>query len=184
MLKNKKNSSSKNKIILIILFIILIVVGLFTVKIIRTTPSDGSIDDSGSNINYGPPTEEEKLEANSQKERNVENQNKEKSSLSPIQDRHDISVLITDAGQYDDIIEVRSFMPDYYQDGVCVITFIKESYQVSKTTPAYRDASSTICTNPLIKRSEFATSGNWQVVVRYSSEGAEGSSEPKIVEIY
>lgn len=93
------------------------------------------------------------------------------------------TVIITDAAQYDDTIEVRSYIPDHYEDGTCTITFTQDSKVVTKQTPAYRDATTTICTNPLIKRSEFPSPGTWIVKITYESSGASGESKAQNISI-
>lgn len=132
-------------------------------------------------INYNPPTEEEKQAGDKQKDQTLkeEDERNDPENLN----KYTASVIITDAGQYEDIIEVRAFIPDYYQDGSCIITFTQGEQTVTKETPAYRDASTTICTNPLFERSEFPNGGDWQVRVTYKSTGAEGISNPTIVNI-
>lgn len=132
-------------------------------------------------INYEPPSEDEKQAGDEQKDKAMAEE--EARNNNPSQGSQTAHVIITDAGQYDSVIEVRAFIPDHYQDGTCTITFTKDSLKVSKETPAYRDVSTTICTNPNFNRSEFAASGDWQVVVSYTSAGATGQSSPQNVTI-
>jgi hypothetical protein len=140
-------------------------------------------------INYGPPTKEEARAGNDQKVKNVEREEKDESSnttgpgSTSGSSKPSTAVVITDANQYDNTVEVRAFMPDHYEDGTCTITFTQGSLTVKKSTPAYRDATTTICTNPLFNRLEFGQAGNWQVVVTYDAASAAGSSAPKTVRI-
>jgi hypothetical protein len=132
-------------------------------------------------INYGPPTEEEKRAGDIRKQEidTEQKQNDENTSTG----KKTVSVIITDAAQYSDKIEVRSFIPNYLQDGTCIITFKKDTQTLTKTTRAYRDISTTICTTPVIKRSEFPVSGDWQVSVSYQSQDAEGVSDLQTITI-
>lgn len=134
-------------------------------------------------VSLDPPSEDEKRAGDEKKDEIVEN--KKDSGVDDQSASKNVTVIITDAGQYDGIIEVRSFIPDHYQDGTCTITFTKGASKVSKDTPAYRDASTTICTNPLFKKSQFSATGKWQVAVTYKSKDgrANGTSETKTINI-
>lgn len=129
-------------------------------------------------INYSPATEEEKEQADSAKKDIVDRQNgADKTETDSDNEKQTATVVITDAGQYENIIEVRSFIPDYYEDGICTIVFSKGSLEIVKETPAYRDATTTTCTNPLFNRSEFVEAGEWSVYVKYDSAGSSGKSD-------
>lgn len=130
-------------------------------------------------VNYSPPTESEKQAANDIKDTIVNSQQNNQST----DGKTKASVIITDAAQYENTIEVRSFIPNHYEDGTCTITFTHQNLKVQKTAPAYRDASSTICTNPLVGRSEFTATGEWAVIVSYTSEHANGTSEAKTLTV-
>lgn len=132
-------------------------------------------------INLDPPTKEEKQAGDRQKEKNETAEDRRNHSDG--QKKQTANVIITDAGQYDDIVEVRAFIPDHYQDGTCTITFTKDALRVEKSTPAYRDASTTVCTNPLFSRSDFNVTGDWQVMVTYDSVDAQGISQQQSVNI-
>jgi hypothetical protein len=129
-------------------------------------------------INYNPPTDEEKAAGDAAKA-NLDTQSSNQNG-SP---NGNATVIITDAAQYDDVIEVRSFISNHYEDGTCTITFTLGQKTVTKETPAYKDISTTICTNPLFQRSEFSVAGQWQMTVSYKSTGASGSSAPRVVTI-
>lgn len=179
MIKNKNNT--KKILILALATLLLCAAGLLAYRLASNNSASDVRESDG--INYGPPTEEEKRQADEQKKDVEEAQNKENSPASTPTATKSVSVIITDAAQYDDIIEVRSFIPDHYQDGTCTITFTKDNLTLSKETPAYKDASTTICTNPEFKSSEFKTKGTWKVVVSYESANATGTSAPQEVVI-
>ena len=138
-------------------------------------------------INYNPPTEEEANAGDDKKPELVAQQDREANSDQQSSDNSDskkqVTVIITDADQYGSNIEVRSFIPDHYQDGTCIITISNGSDVIKKSTPAYKDASTTICTNPLFARSEFGSTGNWQVVVEYVSDSAYGKSDARSIQV-
>jgi hypothetical protein len=183
--KQKKLARHRFWFLVLLLLIPLFVVGLLNSRslvnrINKTDPSDAvSVPVNG--INYGPPTENEIAEGNSQKEKNIQ---AEKNRMSfDKNSTQKVTVIITDAGQYGDKVEVRAFVPDYYKDGTCTIKFTQGPSTIEKQTPAYRDVSTTICTNPLLNRADFSSSGTWQLVVSYSSMSVSGTSEPVEVNI-
>ena len=134
-------------------------------------------------INYGPPTEQEKSAGDNKKTEIVENEQQPNDDEQTDGNKKQATVTITDAAQYDDIIEVRSFISNHLQDGTCTILFTQGSQKLERQTPAFADASTTICTNPLIKASDFPVKGTWQVKVSYSSTNAVGESASQAVEI-
>lgn len=88
-----------------------------------------------------------------------------------------VSVVIVDASQYGTEVEVRAFIPNYYQEGVCTFTFTLGDIAIIKQSTATADASSTICTNIVVPSAEFPQSGTWTLKIDYSSADAAGSSE-------
>lgn len=138
-------------------------------------------DDWVDGVNYRPPSDEE-IEAGKQiKQESVQEKDEQNNANNAPQKT--VSVIITDASQYGDIIEVRAFIPDHYANGTCTITFTKDSHVITKSTPAYKDISTTICTNPVFNKTEFPAKGQWSVIVKYSSDTAKGQSEPQVIEI-
>lgn len=186
--RNNKLSSNKRRLFVALLVaLLLIALGLFLYKQNQRSNTNNPLGASETDgINLNPPTEEERKAGDARKQeisaerRLAESQ---PSSGSGASNKKTVSVIITDASQYDDLIEVRSFIPDHYQDGTCTITFRKDDRTLTKMTPAYRDISTTICTNPNIKRSEFSTSGEWQVTVSYESADAKGTSNSQTITI-
>lgn len=179
-------SLTKKHKLLTLAFLICLPVGIMfvTEKTGITNFIEKGVTDGPSNesfINLGPPTAEEKKAGDTQKEETTKAE--ERRNQSENQNKQTANVIITDAGLYDATVEVRAFIPDHYQDGTCTITFLKDGTKVEKSTPAYRDASTTVCTNPLFPRSEFKQSGEWRVTVTYTSEGAYGVSQQQSVTI-
>ncbi|HTE22518.1 MAG TPA: hypothetical protein VK674_05765 [Candidatus Limnocylindria bacterium] len=178
-----QNKNYKKPILIILAAVLLVSGGVFAY---RAYGRDSGRDDWVDGVNYGPPTEEEKASGDKQKETTDAEEEQQNAPEPPDQNdpqKKAVTVIITDADQYDAIIEVRSFISDHYQDGTCTITIKKGSQTVTKKTPAYRDASTTICTNPLIKRSEFPSAGDWQVTVAYASKDAAGTSDAQTIKI-
>jgi len=176
---------NKKKTLLLAVIIVMTVSVIIYFLLYRKNHHKNNMTDQ---INYNPPTQEEK-KAGDRRKSEVDQQEQRRTQTQPSEvkpgkktNKKDVTVVITDANQYEDIIEVRAFIPDYYENGTCTVTFTKGTQSLTKTTPAYKDISTTICTNPLIKRSEFTENGSWYVRVSYTSGGAEGiSSEQKVM---
>ena len=179
----KKNRTKK--LLMILVVILLIVAGVFFAY--------KHFYQKKNNTVYSPPTAEEKQSGDDIKPEVVKRQEQEdaqkKDNPELTQNNQTNSpsssaeVIITDAAQYNNVIEVRSFVSNQYKDGTCTITLTKGSLKVSKETKAYKDATTTICTNPLIDRSEFKQAGDWQVVVKYTAGEISGESKPQTVKI-
>lgn len=140
-------------------------------------------NEADSSINYSPPTEGERQSGDERKKEIVDEGQSTPTTDEGSTDKKKVDVVITDASQYGDDIEVRSFIANVIQEGMCTITFTKGSQSITKAAPAHPDASTTICTNPPIKRSEFPTSGEWTVVVSYESQTATGKSQEQTITI-
>jgi hypothetical protein len=130
------------------------------------------------NINYDPPTEEEKQEANDQKQTIVEQEQQEQTYQSP----STAAVVISDARQYGNQIEVRAFVSNVYQDGTCTVTFTQGNHTVQKQVSAFKDATTTQCTGVDVPRSELPTAGAWTVKVVYQSTAATGEAQ-KVIQV-
>lgn len=164
------------RLIVISLLAAVIAAGVFLYVQLRT---DNQEVVNLNDVNYSPPTDEERQAGNSKKQEIADREEKTQGG----QESTTTEVIITDAGQYDNMIEVRAFMPSAYKDGSCELIFSKGSKTFSKTTPAFKDVSTTNCTNPEVPRSEFAEAGDWSVKVSYSAEGITGQSEEKVFEV-
>jgi len=171
----------QKKIVAIVLILILAAAGIFVWRHFDSkTSTQGANTGADKGINYSPPTKEEQESGDKVKDQVIKTQDQDsKPQTTPA----NATVMITDAAQYGDTVEVRSFISNIYKDGTCTIAFTQGSLNVTKEAPAYQDATTTICTNPVIKRSEFPAAGNWQLTVSYkSTDGtASGTSAIKTV---
>lgn len=124
-------------------------------------------------INYNPPTNNERQAGIDQKEKNktrVELDENPPAITSA-------NVLITDASQYGDDVEVRAYSDNVYEDvGTCVAVFTKGPLTVTKSNPAFKDAKTMQCGALDFKREQFTQTGTWQLVLTYRSPTAEGSA--------
>ena len=180
----KYKKLNAKKIIVYAVVTVLFILGLFVVGELtnvtnlhsRTTQTTADHEDK---INYGPPTDQERQAGDEQKQ--VITDRQDDKPQAPV---NTAAVVVTGAAQYDGVIEVTAYISNVYKDGTCTFKFEQAANVVTKNTIAYRDVSTTICTNPLVPRSEFPGSGDWKVTVSYaSSDGVSGQSEPKTMKV-
>lgn len=140
--------------------------------------STNSIRDTNS-VDYSGPTEEEIVAGDKQKQNNIE-RNEIENNPPQVSTAH---VEISDATQYDNVVEVRAFISNVYEDGECVATFTKDGQpSVSTKSTAFRDASTTQCGAIDTFRQKFSTSGQWLVSVEYTSDsGIVGLASQNII---
>ncbi len=125
-------------------------------------------------INYDPPTEQE---ANAGNERKVEIIREEEQVSEP---DPDVNLVIVDASQYDQEVEIRAFASNIVQNGTCTFTLTRGGKILEKSAPAYADASSTPCITQTIARSEFPDAGNWDLTVTFYSGNRTGSAKSSV----
>jgi hypothetical protein len=176
---NKENKNTKK----ILLIILLLGVSLAAIAVVlektgvtdfyqKNTPAPLT---PGNTVNLDPPTEEESQAGDDQKAIIIQKQEAEAEQPSEL--TNEASVVIVDANQYGSEIEVRAFVSNIIEDGECTYTFTKPgSDTLSRTTPAYGDASSTPCISLKLDKSEFNDSGTWSLDVTYTNSTTTGSA--------
>ena len=123
-------------------------------------------------VDYSGPTKQEAAAGDAQKERNRQRAEADKNTSPP----KTAEIVIVDAGQYEDTVEVRAYVSNVYENGgSCNVTFVKGSQRVSRSSQAFQDVTTTQCSTISIPRSEF-TAGEWQYSVSYSSPSTSGST--------
>ena len=138
------------------------------------TASQDNEADEGMKINYGPPTEEERRAGDEKKQEIVEEQQRQSGQPT------EATVVISDAGYYDNQIEVRAFVSNMIEAGTCTITFTHGDTNIKKQVVAFKDASTTQCTALNVPRSQFPTGGTWTVKVAYKSAHGSGEAQKEI----
>lgn len=183
-LKNKqhqlKQTTPKSRLIFILGSLLLLFVAALVLEKTGVTDfyhkaQSPTTDGTESSINYDPPTEEE-VKAGDEKKQEII-QEEESTPTEPVTEAN---VVIVDASQYDNSVEVRAFVSNIIKDGTCSFTFTKDNNKVTKVGPAFGDASSTPCIAQTIPVSEFSESGEWNLVVRYEADGVAGSAETTV----
>lgn len=127
-----------------------------------------------------PPTKEEQQAADTQKEKNIEREQIDTNN----QATKTAEVVLVDAGQYSDTIEVRAYIANIYEDGgTCTVTFTKDSQTVTRTSKGFKDATTTQCEPFNIPRSAFPSAGDWQLKISYTSNTSTGASASQAVNV-
>lgn len=144
-----------------------------------TQPASKTVSESAkdeNSIDFSPATKEDQQTSDALKE--------EATGPAPAQNTNsEAQVFISYAAQNDDTIEVNAYS-SRYEDGDCTFTFTKPGQSsIIKKTSATRDASTTICSNPMVNRAEFPVSGPWVVQVRYTAGAKTGISSTKAIDI-
>lgn len=141
-----------------------------------------------STINQAPATEEEKQQAEDNKDRiaaDIDKNKSENQSQNGTQapTKSNGAVTITYAGQYGDQVEIGAFMSNVFEDGgTCKATLTNGGTTITKETKGFKDVSSTTCTPFIIPGNELSA-GSWKIKVQYSSNTVTGESGEKTIEV-
>lgn len=198
-INTKKSSQRKYKTLIIVIAMLLLgVISYGTYAYVTKSlwpfqeTQDTSIDaDRGVNdVDYGPPTEQDTANSQNAKERILEegegsgNDSNQSTSPSPDQPKQPVAITVSYAGIQNSQLEIRAFSSSVIEgSGTCTATITKSgSRTITRSTPAFIDASSTICEPIFVPRSELSA-GTWNVNVTYSSSTHSGSSGAYEVEV-
>jgi hypothetical protein len=139
------------------------------------TKSSQPTADQKSQINYDPPTDEEKAQANA-KSSAIQQANNDKNSQ-PSGNKRSVTPVITsiEGGT------VRGYVSGVVEDGgTCTATFTQAGKAtVTATSQGIGNASTTNCT-PITAQ---LSSGKWQVSLSYSSATSQGTSSVKDIQL-
>jgi hypothetical protein len=145
----------------------------------------GNLPEKGTekeDVNNSPPTKEEKDQAEKHKEDISQPTSNNTSTTDTGKKR--ASVVITNTNQSDQDVTVIAYVQGVFENiGSCTATLSKGSEVVRKNSEAFADASTTNCAPFIVQKSEFSSSGEWKLVVSYSSPTSEGSSQEKSLTI-
>jgi hypothetical protein len=172
------------KILLLILLVVLLVGGFFVYRHFSSKPKSGSPVKTSlpaeQKVDLSPATQQDTEDVNQHKEDLSKN---DQSNSSQGADLKSVSLVIVDAAQYDQQVEVRAYVAGVVENGgTCTYTFTSGSSKVTKQTKAVADATTTRCPTLDVAKSEFSV-GNWSVSVSYKSLTAQGTSSAKSFEV-
>ncbi len=184
-MKYKKRSKIRKPIKLLLVFLAVLSLGcLFSLLEItgvtdfykREKPVQETVTQPVNTINYDPPTKPEQSSGNDQKDKIVS----QDSVQQPKQE--EVEIVIVDASQYENEIEVRAFASNILENGTCIFSFsLAGQATITKETAAYADASTTPCITLTVPRADFAMPGDWQLTVSFSSANYKGNASQKVV---
>ncbi len=186
--QRKKSSRSRKKILLGVGLGVLVIIGVLFIlekKDIINLPFIGKDPEttSSDDINYAPPTEQDKQE-NDQLKENLGDTNKPGNSSTTTSSGQAVTPTIVDATQYGNDIEVRAFIPGIVEEGgTCTVTLTKGAESIKRDSAGIANTSDTQCSAFVIPRSAFSSAGDWSAVVSYKSGAHQGSSTTKVVKV-
>lgn len=196
MEKNKNNTSLDQRrpnltkrLFLVACMALIIVGGLVILDVANKIDLPGFPDkklsqssNSNNNINYGPPTEQEKKETENFKNNKDPS---DKSTAPPAQTstgKVAVTPIISSWGQNPQTgaVEVSGFVPGIFEDGgQCTAKLSNNSKVVEQSLQAVKSAQNVSCSLITIPKDKLGT-GKWSINLTYSSTQAEGSSNQSI----
>ncbi len=175
---NKKSYTNKNKYyltkkvrFLALLFLIALIGFLIWQKFYKKEPVVTSTNTDTQQINYNPPTEEEKKQTEDQKKEIIEST---PTTLPTKQDgRKSVKPTITSANNS----EVRAYIDGIFKEGgTCTATYTKNETSITGTSKGFGNATYTSC-EPISPATALPSQGGWSVKVTYASSKYVGNSE-------
>lgn len=191
-----KNKKSPVKIIALLVALLLgggLVYAYFATDVFSDKPATDSDSDTSENtgINLDPPTDEGVEDSQSAKERlldegeeGADEPDAPNTESTGEVNKKPVTIGISFADIIDNQLEIRAFSPTVISgSGTCTATISKQGSQsITEESPAFIDASSTICQPIYIPKSRLSA-GSWNVEVTYSSPTHKGSSGPTKIEV-
>lgn len=137
---------------------------------------------TGNDINYGPPSKEEKKETENFKE-NQAGQVTQPSTQTPnptptsTSQKKAVTPVVGSWGQNTTTkaVEVSGYVALVESGGICTLTLKKAGQEVTESKSATPDAQTTSCGLISIARSRLAA-GDWVATISYKSSTSEGTS--------
>lgn len=168
----------QKKSIYITLAIIIVLLSAYFMFFNNTDSIEPSDTGETSTINLGPPTEDESRAGDEIKVSIVD-----KINTPAATETRSVDVVVADATQYSDQVEVRAFVSSVAPKGSCLFIFEKEGEQITRSRAAIPDASTTTCTTLTVASNSLSV-GTWSVEIIYSSDdGGYRGSTNTVVEI-
>lgn len=182
---NKNSSPKKRKLLALLLLLVLLGVGVFGYLQLRpdTSKQQANTPETNPAINLSPPTAQDKAEADQHKD-DLAKQNG--SPVTTTNGLKNVTPVITGHAATDGTNQayaVGAFIAGIYENnGACTLTATLNSKIVTKQVAGEKDATTTTCYFDL-KRSDFPSSGTWNIKVGYVSNTASGTSETTTLEV-
>lgn len=188
---NRKSKAIQKKTVLIIAasavaVLLLAGSGYYIWNNNREVPNPDPNGDSLGYVNYGEPTEQEKQQADQNKDAVVERQKLEQEAANNQNTGQikQVTPQISTAMQNGQEVLVTAYVPGVFEDGgTCTMTAQLGSQKVTRTSEGFANATNTGCAPFRLSRGDFPQAGNWTVVVQYTSNTAKGVSSEKQLSI-
>lgn len=162
-----------------LIFIVLVTVSLYLVGQKQTS----KISEANNNTKaqdgtqYPGPTEQELIDAQNNKAKLTNEDNKPSSYGNT---KRKVTPIITNANS----TEIRAFIPSIVEEtGTCTATFTKGNNSFAKSSNGFANTSNTNCVPIILKRSDFDSAGSWSVKVSYISSTFQGDSNITNIEV-
>jgi hypothetical protein len=177
--------TKKSKVIIGLVIVLLLIGGLviYSYRKDRQSTQITSVGVVKPDINFDPPTEEEKKQAEDNKSRLIEKESQNQTQPSP-DNKASVVPEITIAEVSGEFVEVGSYVPGIFENnGSCIAKFTRNSHTITRQVQSVAEGRATYC--PLIKvpLNEFSEKGSWQVKVTYSSAVYSGTSSERSIEV-
>lgn len=134
-------------------------------------------------IAFTPATEDEKQQADQNKERLAETKQESEATIpsdgqTPSSNKKSVKPTVTEASRS----SVKGYITGIFEEGgVCTATFTKDGSTLTKTSDGFQNASYTQC-SPIDLPSDFLAPGKWAVTLSYSSTQSAGESDIQYIE--
>lgn len=183
MLKIKK-SQKKIFVITGLIAILIISGGTFLYSRNNSSIEPSTPSEQQDFINLDPPTEEDALQVEENKQKIADDEDGQGSQPSP-QPGTKIAVkpVITYAQQYGQSVEVAAEVATFEAEGTCTATFSLGATSFTKTVQAVQNVNRMNCPVMIAASSEFNPKGTWSVSVAYNSATASGVSDTSSVSV-
>lgn len=185
MIFSKNNTHQHRKISVIALAVALFTLAgvLIYQRMTHNTERPTASSSDSETINLNPPTEQEKQDAEDNKQRLIQDESTplprpsdgSKQTVSPV-----LGFLRQAA---DKSIEANGYITEVVEaNGICTLTLEKGGVKVTQEKQALPDAQSTICGLIKIDRNRLSP-GEWKGYLSYSSSKYQGTSTETIVRV-
>lgn len=170
----KTNERKRSRLVLITLIILLVIIAAIVAFFLATRGNEANSNDATgahnlNNIDYSPPTEEQKNAAR-------DNNSKTQDPTSP-PEATQLTVSFTALNQNESQLQVRVLINEVLGTGTCVLTMTKDGEDsITNSAGLQALASSSTCKGFNVPTTSMAK-GNWKVHVAVESNGKKGSAE-------
>lgn len=176
-----KARSTKKRNIIIALVILIVLAGAGFAYAQTRNDSESKKDSnnkSQNDINFDPPTEQDKKDAEANKDRLVKEQ-QEIDNNNNSSGKKSVQPTIS----YVDRYVINAYVTGIFEEnGTCTATLTNGGQTITKTSTGFGNASYTQC-SPIELNDANLGNGIWTVKVNYSSATAEGNSEAKSLKL-